>query len=280
MRPSVGPTSRPPNSPMPSAATATPSTTLAVTGCEAIRDGASVAPSRTAAIGGTLVALRAGEIVASIVMPTPISSDTTTVRVCRTVPFVGRSTPTALKNAFRPFASRKPQNSPMIAATRPVMKPSSSTERLTCLRDAPRVRSVASSRTRCATVIDSVLKMTERRAEAVGRRSAQAERQQEVLDDGQSVVRLPRNGRTLLGAGPHDGGVVQQRPHVLRHGLVADAALRRDEDRVELSLLVQHRLRRRHVEDREGRSADGTRPSHTSRCRPPRTCVSAPRPPH
>ena len=40
------------------------------------------------------------------------------------------------------------------------MKPSSITERLTCLRDAPRVRSVASSRTRCATVIDSVLKMT------------------------------------------------------------------------------------------------------------------------
>ena len=119
-----------------------------------------MAPSRTAAIGGTLVALRAGEIVASMVIPTPIRSDTTTVRVCRTVPFVGRSTPTALKKAFRPLASRKPQNSPTIAATRPVMKPSSNTERLTCLRDAPSVRSVASSRTRCATVIDSVLKIT------------------------------------------------------------------------------------------------------------------------
>ena len=119
-----------------------------------------MAPSRTAAIGGTLVALRAGEIVASIVMPTPTRSDTTTVRVCKTVPLVGRSTPTALKNAFRPFASKKPQNSPTIAAIRPVMKPSRYTERFTCLRDAPRVRSVASSRTRCATVIDSVLKMT------------------------------------------------------------------------------------------------------------------------
>ena len=133
---------------------------LAVIGLDAIRDGARVAPSRTAAIGGTFVALRAGEIVASIVIPTPIKSDTTTVRVCNTVPFVGRSTPTALKNAFSPFASRKPQNSPMIAATRPVMKPSSNTERLTCLREAPSVRRVASSRTRWETVIESVLKMT------------------------------------------------------------------------------------------------------------------------
>ena len=47
-----------------------------------------------------------------------------------------------------------------MAATSPVTKPSSSTERNTCLRDAPSVRSVASSRTRCATVIESVLKMT------------------------------------------------------------------------------------------------------------------------
>jgi hypothetical protein len=40
------------------------------------------------------------------------------------------------------------------------MKPSKSTARITCLRDAPSVRSVANSRTRCASVIDSVLKIT------------------------------------------------------------------------------------------------------------------------
>ena len=39
-------------------------------------------------------------------------------------------------------------------------RPSSTTERLTCLREAPSVRSVANSRVRWATVIDSVLKMT------------------------------------------------------------------------------------------------------------------------
>ena len=39
-------------------------------------------------------------------------------------------------------------------------RPSRTTERLTCLREAPSVRSVANSRVRCATVIDSVLKMT------------------------------------------------------------------------------------------------------------------------
>ena len=34
------------------------------------------------------------------------------------------------------------------------------TERMTCLREAPSVRSVANSRVRWATVIDSVLKIT------------------------------------------------------------------------------------------------------------------------
>ena len=48
----------------------------------------------------------------------------------------------------------------MTEATRPMTRPSSRTERRTCLREAPRVRSVANSRVRWATVIDSVLKIT------------------------------------------------------------------------------------------------------------------------
>ena len=56
----------------------------------ASREGGSAAPSRTAAIGGTRVARRAGEIVASTVMPTPSSSDTITVRVLNTVPGAGQ----------------------------------------------------------------------------------------------------------------------------------------------------------------------------------------------
>ena len=42
----------------------------------------------------------------------------------------------------------------------PSTAPSSTTERSTWRREAPSVRSVASSFVRCATVIESVLKMT------------------------------------------------------------------------------------------------------------------------
>ena len=50
--------------------------------------------------------------------------------------------------------------SPITEATRPITKPSRRTERMTCLREAPSVRSVANSRVRWATVIDRVLKIT------------------------------------------------------------------------------------------------------------------------
>ena len=65
-----------------------------------------------------------------------------------------------MKKALRPSASSRPVNRPIIEATKPVSKPSSRTDRRTCLREAPSVRNVASSRTRCARFIDSVLKMT------------------------------------------------------------------------------------------------------------------------
>ena len=58
-------------------------------------------------------------------------------------------------------------------------KPSSSTERSTCRREAPSVRSVANSRVRWATVIESVLKMTN----APTNSAIAAEREQEVADE-------------------------------------------------------------------------------------------------
>jgi hypothetical protein len=48
----------------------------------------------------------------------------------------------------------------MIDASRPITSASRITEPRTCRRDAPTVRSVANSRVRCATVIESVLKIT------------------------------------------------------------------------------------------------------------------------
>ena len=59
-----------------------------------------------------------------------------------------------------PFAIPRPSTSPITEATRPITRPSSRTERMTCLREAPSVRSVANSRVRWATVIDRVLKIT------------------------------------------------------------------------------------------------------------------------
>ena len=128
--------------------------------CPAIRVVGRVAPSRTAAIGGTRVARLAGRMLAISVIPVPSNSDTMTVRVPKTVEASGRSTPSALNSAIMPFESPRPSTSPITEASRPITMPSSTTERRTCLRDAPSVRSVANSRVRCATVIDSVLKMT------------------------------------------------------------------------------------------------------------------------
>ena len=119
-----------------------------------------VDPSRTAAIGSTRVARTAGAMPASTVTTTPTSSDTTTVRVAKTVEACGRVSPTASKSAFSPLASTKPRPRPTTEASAPITSDSSSTERRTWRREAPSVRRVASSRVRCATVIDSVLKIT------------------------------------------------------------------------------------------------------------------------
>jgi hypothetical protein len=118
------------------------------------------APSRTAAIGGTRVARIAGNRPASTVISVPTSSETTIVRVANTVPATGRSRFSARNSASRPFASPSPRKSPTTDARKPITSASRSTERSTCRRDAPSVRSVANSRVRWATVIESVLKIT------------------------------------------------------------------------------------------------------------------------
>ena len=124
------------------------------------RDFGSVAPSRTAAIGGTRVALMAGNSPATSVMPTPTASATITVRVANTRSAVGSSTPSARKSPSIPSASSTPRPRPMSEASSPMTSDSRITEPRICRRDAPIVRSVANSRVRWATVIENVLKMT------------------------------------------------------------------------------------------------------------------------
>ena len=102
----------------------------------------------------------AGTMLANSVIPMPRTSGTITVRARTTVSAWGSCRSRAANSADSPSASRIPAPIPTADAITPITKPSSTTDRSTCRRDAPRVRSVASSRVRCATVIESVLKMT------------------------------------------------------------------------------------------------------------------------
>ena len=83
----------------------------------------------------------------------------TTVRVAITVPVLGRSIPTASNRA--PIAGAKPipASTPSTDATRPITNASVTTVARIWRRLAPRVRSIANSRVRCATVIEKVLKI-------------------------------------------------------------------------------------------------------------------------
>ena len=82
------------------------------------------------------------------------------MRVAKTVAAWGRSMPTEISSELSPLARASPRNSPAIEASRPITNASSSTEARTWRRVAPSVRSVASSRVRCAIVIESVLAIT------------------------------------------------------------------------------------------------------------------------
>ncbi len=112
------------------------------------RDSGSVAPSRTAAIGGTRVARIAGRRLATSVTRMPTSRDTTIVRVSKTRPVFGSVNPTASKRLKRTFARPRPRKSPSTEARIPTTSASRMIEPSTCFREAPIVLIVANSRVR------------------------------------------------------------------------------------------------------------------------------------
>ena len=87
----------------------------------------------------------------------PTASETMIVRVPNTVPVDGRSIPADANTPLRSFAKPTPAARPTSEAIVPMARASTTTDRSTCRRVAPRARSSASSRERWATVIDSVL---------------------------------------------------------------------------------------------------------------------------
>ncbi len=111
-------------------------------------------------MGATRVARSAGRSAASIVITIPTANATMIVRVLNTVDVWGRLIPNDTSSEFNPLASSSPRNRPTTEASTPITNASISTERRTWRRVAPSVRSVASSRVRCAIVIDRVLAIT------------------------------------------------------------------------------------------------------------------------
>ena len=115
--------------------------------------------SSSAATGGMRTALRAGPTAATTVTPTPTASPTKTVRGSNTSDPVGSVIPNPRRSASSPSAASTPRPRPIAEETSPTMAASASTERNTWRRLAPTIRSRASSRVRCPTMIENVLKM-------------------------------------------------------------------------------------------------------------------------
>ena len=124
------------------------------------RDGGSVAPSRTAAIGGTRVARTAGRRLASSVTMIPTASETTIVRVSKSRPLFGSVKPTRSKSQKSSFARPSPRKRPTTDAAVPTTSASTMIEPRICRREPPSVRTVANSRARCAIVIESEFAIT------------------------------------------------------------------------------------------------------------------------
>ncbi len=93
------------------------------------------------------------------VTPTPTTRQTMTVRASKTSGPEGNVRPNPLSSASSPIAASTPRPSPMTDDTSPTMNASRSTERKTCLRLAPTMRSSASSRVRCPTMMENVFTM-------------------------------------------------------------------------------------------------------------------------
>ncbi len=132
---------------------------IAVVTIERRRLGAS-SRSCMAAIGGTRVERSAGFSAATKVTISPIRIEVTTVRLATTSAVVGTPNPRALNSASIPAAKAKPPKRPPTAPSKPIDPASTTTEPSIWRREAPSVRSIPNSRTRWATVIEKVLKIT------------------------------------------------------------------------------------------------------------------------
>ena len=146
----------------PSSTAATPATANtppAITRRRRSDSGWSSLRSTSAATGAIRTARLAGTIADSTVTPTPTTIATTTVRASNTSGADGSTIPNAFSSALSPIAATTPRPRPISDAPIPSSAASPRTERNTCWRLAPTIRSSASSRVRWPTVIEKVLKI-------------------------------------------------------------------------------------------------------------------------
>ena len=181
-----------------------------------------------------------------------------------------------------PLERPRPSTSPITEASRPITRPSSTTERMTCLREAPSVRSVANSRVRWATVIDRVLKITNAPTSSAMPREAE----QELADHAHALVDLrgvrpsPAAALSLTSRFSGTSGCTASTSSVGRR-----AGRGRDRHAVEAALAAEQRLGGLDVPGRDAREAErvdvaergdsrelvgaSARPWRPSRCRRP-----------
>ena len=154
------------------------------------------------------------------------------VRVSKRRPLFGSVKPTASNSENRPFASARPEEQADQRGEQAHHQRLDARRTTgTCHRDAPSVRSVASSRVRCAIVIESELAITN----APTNSAMHAEREQEVPQERDELVRALGVLRRLRVAGtdlgPRREDLLDLRDELLR----GDPVLRRDADLVELA---------------------------------------------
>ena len=139
----------------PTASATHPSTKMTMPTAMRRRGNACVSGSACAraSTGAIRVARRAGNVAAITVTMVPTRTAMMKVRGSSVTPLVAADPNTD----SRSLAMRMPTTNPRIDATSPVTAASMSTDVMTCARVAPRARSRASSRVRCATRMLNVL---------------------------------------------------------------------------------------------------------------------------
>ena len=242
----------------------------------------SVCWSETAATGAMRTARRAGLMAETSVTPTPTTRQTMTVRASNTSGPDGRVTPNPLRSVSSPRAASTPSPRPISDDTSPTMAASPRTDRNTWRRLAPTMRSSASSRVRCPTVMENVFRMVKPPTKS----AMKAKTSSAVLKKPSAwlmalVASLttvwPVTTSTPGGSDPRD---------VALDGRLVGAGFGDDVDVVELAHLAQDRLGRRDVEGGQrgagqvvgrpeaGEAGDGERPGRA----PAGGCAPAGRP--